>query len=545
MSKEFRMVYTVYTVQRGITRNGDTHTSKTKLSRGQKIEAILVGVTAFLANAIIMSFVASLAIYNVEFKNYFVKNHEWITFIVIFPTGVFGVVGLLTGIFINKFGVRITGVTGSILLTVGVGACFFARDVFYLLPFLGIFGGTGCSLVYLTISMSMCDYFKNKGRLLMPLITVSEGVGTIISPLLTNYLIDVYGWRGSILLMSGIMFQLTACVFMYSIKKMQPQNGDRKQTGIRSADPSNNEFDHFRFLPDSSLQRRTNVPASLQTDPNSEKQSSHGAGFDPCVSIIPNYKTGDADQNASNSQVSVNDLQNETQKLQIPDLLSNTEAKKSTKAIAEEKTTSSTAIVLSIIKDKQYVLFLISVSIVAGTVHATITILPDFAVSKGLTLTEAANVFSIGASGDIIARLISSLLLYKLKVPSLLIYTIAGILLTVLTVIYPFLAELSLISLLSFFVMLTCGVLFGVYNVIVLDFFDIEKFPIAMGMSETVSGCGIMLVGFLVGHVTEINDGDYTNTYFLLVGLNTVAMLPMIYLYMERIYLYMNKCRRK
>ncbi|CAE1281407.1 unnamed protein product [Acanthosepion pharaonis] len=147
-----------------------------EISWGQNIEAVLVGVAAFIANTIIIGFIASLAIYYVEFKDAFSDSHGLISLSVFLPTGIFGSVGLLSGMFLNKFGVRITAITGSLLLAIGVGVCAYVPNVIFLFVFLGAFAGTGCSFVYLSVTMGLCSYFKLKGRLLMPLVTMVYSV---------------------------------------------------------------------------------------------------------------------------------------------------------------------------------------------------------------------------------------------------------------------------------------------------------------------------------------------------------------------------------
>lgn len=524
-----------------------------EISWGQNIEAVLVGVAAFIANTIIIGFIASLAIYYVEFKDAFSDSHGLISLSVFLPTGIFGSVGLLSGMFLNKFGVRITAITGSLLLAIGVGVCAYVPNVIFLFVFLGAFAGTGCSFVYLSVTMGLCSYFKLKGRLLMPLVTMGEAAGTIIFPPLTSYLIEIYFWRGSLLLMSGVMLQSTVCAMMYSVKNLHHQeikSSHKKQTKDKypCLIDGKNDTNLCKTLSNSSLPTQTtNVPPDLDSPPQEQSENLLAEELNVSTFMNPNFKN--SNKNKENSKNSVDDsfckeskeleaqdviIENNPRENSFLDPVSNSEPKTNADLDSSFKTGVSKVrqrdTFLSIVKNKQYVLFLMSVFVIAGCINTTLTVLPDFCVYQGLTLSESANIYAIGASGDALSRIIGGWLLFRNQFSSLVIFTVSGIVSGLLTAIYPLLSSFYLISILSFFVMFHSGLLFSVYSVVIMDFFDINHYAIAIGLSETVAGCGVVTIGYIIGFLTEYNNGSYMVSFYLIAAISVTCMLPMLIL---------------
>lgn len=518
---------------------------------GQNIEALLVGVAAFTANTLIIGFIVSLAIYYVEFKDAFSDSHGLISLSVFLPTGIFGSVGLLSGMFLNKFGVRITAISGSLLLSIGVGVCAFVPNVIFLFVFLGAFAGTGCSFLYLSVTMGLCSYFKHKSRLLMPLVTMGEAAGTIIFPPLTSYLIEIYFWRGSLLLMSGVMLQSTVCAMMYSVKNHQEiKSSHKKQTDDKYPHliDGKNDTDLCETLSNSSLPTQTtNIPLNLDSPP--KERSENLLAEEPNASSFINPNLKNSNKNKENSKNSVDDsLCKESKELEAQEVIieynprensfldpgSNSEMKTNADLDSSFKTGVSKIrqrdTFLSIVKNKQYVLFLTSVFVIAGCINTTLTVLPDFCVYQGLTLSESANIYAIGASGDALSRIIGGWLLFRNQFSSLVIFTVSGIISGLLTAIYPLLSSFYVISILSFFVMFHSGLLFSVYSVVILDFFDINHYAIAIGLSETVAGCGIVTIGYIIGFLTEYNNGSYMVSFYLVAAMSVTCMLPMLIL---------------
>jgi len=88
------------------------------------------------------------------------------------------------------------------------------------------FTGLGLSITYIGTLTSVAQYFDGRSKCIaLSFVTFASGVGSIIFPPLLNLLVDKYGWRGCLLIISGIVFNLVPC---FAICK--PRIKSNKQT---------------------------------------------------------------------------------------------------------------------------------------------------------------------------------------------------------------------------------------------------------------------------------------------------------------------------
>jgi hypothetical protein len=80
----------------------------------------------------------------------------------------------------------------------------------------------------------VAHYFESKRTLAMGLASCGSGIGAFILNPLSKYLIDVYGWRGTLLIQAGIQLNCILCgaLFRPLTKQNQPvpqaENTERK-----------------------------------------------------------------------------------------------------------------------------------------------------------------------------------------------------------------------------------------------------------------------------------------------------------------------------
>ena len=72
-------------------------------------------------------------------------------------------------------------------------------------------------------------YFDKKQSLAMGIVSAGGGMSTLFFPLLSEWLIDVYNWRGALLITSGLLLNCLPCYILISPvnerKKLLPQKG--------------------------------------------------------------------------------------------------------------------------------------------------------------------------------------------------------------------------------------------------------------------------------------------------------------------------------
>lgn len=105
--------------------------------------------------------------------------------------------GVVGGALADRYGPRVTGVTGILLLSAGLLLSSFATDLrsIYLAYGLGI--GLGVTLAYTPSMGAVQPWFVRRRGLASGIASSGIGAGTLVGPLLAAWLIEAFDWRGA------------------------------------------------------------------------------------------------------------------------------------------------------------------------------------------------------------------------------------------------------------------------------------------------------------------------------------------------------------
>ncbi|XP_029642185.1 monocarboxylate transporter 5-like isoform X1 [Octopus sinensis] len=496
--------------------------TKPPLSIGQKVELVFVVFSGFVINFMVFGFAASLSVYFVKYKRAFPMHYEMVLLTIFLQTGIFSTVGMLAGMFLHKFGVRATAVLGSVLLSLGVGASCFAPNIIFLMCFFGIVSGVGSSFLFCSMNVGVASYLENSGRHLMPLVDMGGSAGGVVCPPLISYLIDFYGWRGSLLIFAAIALNSLPCGLMYSIKNRMDNND--KNSKQRQDSYGEKDIDNIYKLLSTDIEEAGKAD-SCYVEHNSEQlllqsNNSHCA-----------EETGDLARNDTSSDhcLATTPAIDDSSSL-------NREHSKTNDQVEDTKNTtceiSPKALFLSIFSNKGFLLFVLTMTVVVSSELTLSAMTSDFFVSKGTTRSEAAQIYGIGFTGEIIAHISSTWMLYKNKTLSLLIFCISAILSGALVTIYPSIPTMTSLSSAGSAIFLTMcemtahGHYQAVCILVILEFFDEKRYPFAIGFTMTVSGIFVPIFGYIFGIITQYNNNDYTVSFYLLGSLIVIFTLP-------------------
>lgn len=79
----------------------------------------------------------------------------------------------------------------------------------------GVFGGIGFGLVYLPSVVIVNFYFEKKRAIANGITMCGSGVGTLIFTFITEPLLDYFGWKGTMWIISGIVLNACVCVSLF------------------------------------------------------------------------------------------------------------------------------------------------------------------------------------------------------------------------------------------------------------------------------------------------------------------------------------------
>ncbi|XP_059186337.1 monocarboxylate transporter 2-like [Centropristis striata] len=114
--------------------------------------------------------------------------------------------GPVSSVLVNRFGSRPIVILGGLMCGVSMITASFGSSIVYLYLCIGIIGGCGLSL-NLNASLTMISkYFLAKRPLANGLAMAGSPVFLCVMAPVNQYLLHKFGWRGSLLILGGLMF---------------------------------------------------------------------------------------------------------------------------------------------------------------------------------------------------------------------------------------------------------------------------------------------------------------------------------------------------
>ncbi|XP_052815300.1 monocarboxylate transporter 12-like isoform X2 [Mya arenaria] len=123
--------------------------------------------------------------------------------------------GPLASVISRKFGYRNSTMFGGLIAFIGFFLGTFSSSVLMLTFSYGLLSGIGMSLPYFNSVVIVANYFNKRRALAIGIAESGSGLGTVIFAPLTYTLISKFGWRGSLLILSGIVANIIVCGALY------------------------------------------------------------------------------------------------------------------------------------------------------------------------------------------------------------------------------------------------------------------------------------------------------------------------------------------
>lgn len=179
-------------------------------------------------------------------------------------------------------------IAGTLLASTCIALSYFAQNILTLIFTIGIGAGFGFGLIYLPAIVSVTMYFEKYRSLATGIAVCGSGLGTFIFSPLSAYLIETYGWRGTMLIIGGIT--LNCIIFGATFKPLQSGPASRKNSlDIKEKGeiiPLQTKSDNFLELPENTLSRSHSVGQQINGTYSNESINSKVPSIDS--SAAPN-----------------------------------------------------------------------------------------------------------------------------------------------------------------------------------------------------------------------------------------------------------------
>ncbi|XP_047439363.1 monocarboxylate transporter 2-like [Mugil cephalus] len=128
--------------------------------------------------------------------------------------------GPLSSMLVNRYGSRPIVITGGLMCGVSMATASFGNSIVYLYFCIGIIGGCGLSLNLNASLTIISKYFLSRRPLANGLAMAGSPVFLCFLAPLNQYLLEHFGWRGSLLILGGLM--LNCCVAGALMRPVSP-----------------------------------------------------------------------------------------------------------------------------------------------------------------------------------------------------------------------------------------------------------------------------------------------------------------------------------
>ncbi|KAM6964473.1 LOW QUALITY PROTEIN: monocarboxylate transporter 12-B [Tautogolabrus adspersus] len=171
---------------------------------------VIVGC-CFMVTVCTRAVTRCVSIFFVEFQAHFEADYAataWIHSLVDCSTMLFAPVGSLVA---NRWSCRVAVMLGGLLASCGLLLSSFSSSLELLYLSMGVLTGVGFALCYTpAIAMVGC-YFHRRKALAYGIAMSGSGIGTFVLAPAVQLLIEMYSWRGALLVLSAFVANLSVC----------------------------------------------------------------------------------------------------------------------------------------------------------------------------------------------------------------------------------------------------------------------------------------------------------------------------------------------
>ncbi|XP_078526736.1 monocarboxylate transporter 13-like [Lissotriton helveticus] len=171
----------------------------------------MIALSGFMVNSLTFGYIRSMGVFYVEFVYSFHKltsEVSWIASISIAFQQFAAPVGSALSI---QYGERAVVMAGGVLAFLGTVLASFGNSLLHLYLTMGALTGFGWALVYSPTMGAIPKHFLRRRGLVLGLALTGNGFSTIFFSPLFQFLIDIYSWRGALLILSAIQLNLCIC----------------------------------------------------------------------------------------------------------------------------------------------------------------------------------------------------------------------------------------------------------------------------------------------------------------------------------------------
>ncbi|XP_022093470.1 monocarboxylate transporter 3-like [Acanthaster planci] len=395
--------------------------------------------------------------------------------------------GLIGGVMIKRFGCRMAGIVGGLLAATGVFGTTWVRNISQLYLAAAVAGmGLGISVNTSLVAVGL--HFTRRYTTANAVAYSGSGTGKIAAPPLMQLFLIGFGWRGALLIISGVMANVVALATLYR------RAGTRRKPDPAGTanDPAYGEV-HEDLVGD-------------QLEPRN--RNSH--------EFVENDTSGD------NPEIKMKSVRNADHENRTPGQYSSLSSGRDDvkpKCTYLRKVLSGLGLVVFRRSYRFGLLCFLSVATAIPYFGSAPFVIPR-AQSIGVTPTMAALLLTVNGVGGLVGRLGNGLVIsWKLsaEIVCFKCAAVAGVSLLLMNV-----DSYVCLSVSSFLFGLSTGVLFSIFIVLTRRYGGVKQFSVCCGIYYICLGIGGLLGPVGAGSLFDSSE-SYKTVFYVLAGIYFVC----------------------
>ncbi|XP_034474080.1 uncharacterized protein LOC117781430 [Drosophila innubila] len=458
--------------------------------------------------------------------------------------------GLFSGSLFRKFGLRSIGLTGGILYFLGTALQMFAKSTLHLIFSFSLVQGIGFGLCLPTCYTTFNNYFVQNRVMWMGFAQTLIGLGSMVYPIAMQKLMEWYGFRGCLLILTGINAHAVLGMLLmqpveWHMKKVpldeeevQLQSTTHRPTVIVNVQPETplKPIPEPEFIPMPGSDHITN---SLSVSRFSSRRVSHAeeqtlknlTSLSSSITSLGNWTGPVVVTDASPQMMHSLQASRRQSVASGPPATSNGQISSDVAAVAPARKSLCATIVdfldLTLLKQPVYVNIVLGITFALYSDITFFTMQPIYLFELGYTKVDAAKIIAIGATADLLSRIFLAITAIFIQVPARYIY-LGGALFTVI-------ARFAFDGITDFVGMACITAVLGFLRtwihvplpLVLADYLPKERFASGYGLFMFTQGNGMFLIGPIVGYIRD-RTKDYILVFHILNVFMALCAVPWI-----------------
>ncbi|XP_022108784.1 monocarboxylate transporter 13-like, partial [Acanthaster planci] len=211
-----------------------------KIPRTDSGWAWVVDCGAFIAYFTSIGYVSSLSVYLTIWMDYFEASATTVGLVVSMGILMRGLMSPLSGALCTKLGPRVVTMVGGVIFVTGAVLSSLSPTIGFLIVSNGL-TASGGSMLYVAEVQALGMYFKKRFAFAVGLASAGISTGQLAFPPLVTYLIEVYGWHGSMLITAAINMHIVAAGALMRPMVRGKTTKKRRAHSVTKQNPGKNE----------------------------------------------------------------------------------------------------------------------------------------------------------------------------------------------------------------------------------------------------------------------------------------------------------------